>query len=83
LVEASIVGRRTDSGSESAAYVFKTLFRNNGGTLLNVSEDKVSIEDSRQWDANITSSGTNILIRVTGQASKTVNWKSSHKILSV
>jgi hypothetical protein len=83
LVEASIVGRRTDSGSESAGYVFKTLFRNNGGTLTRVSIDKVSIEDTRQWNGDIVVSGTNILIRVTGQTSKTINWKSSHKILSI
>lgn len=84
IVEATIVARRTDSGSESGGYHIKAVFRNNGGTLTKVaSDDKVSIEDTNPWDVSTSVSGTNILIRVTGQSSKTIDWKSSYKILSV
>lgn len=83
VLQVTIVARRTDAGNESAGYVFNDLFRNNTNALTKVTEDKLSMEDALPWDVSITVSGTNILINVIGEASKTINWKSSHKVLAV
>jgi len=78
FLSAKLVARRTDSGSESAGYKLMATYRNNGGTLSQVSsDDLLSQEDSAQWNVDTTISGTNIIIEVTGQSSKTINWKSS------
>lgn len=83
LIEVNVVARRTDAGSESAGFVIRGTFRNNGGTLTKVGEDKVYSKDDNEWDANITTSATDIIVQVTGVASKTIDWKGSCKIISV
>lgn len=83
ILQVTLIARRTDAGTESAGYVFNTLFRNNTNALTKVTEDKLSLEDALPWDVTITATGTNILINVTGEAGKTINWKSSHKLLSI
>jgi len=79
-----IVGaRRTDSGSESAAYTFTCLFRNNGGVLTSVGQNRVVIEDVTAWGTTVSVSGTNIVISVVGANGSTVNWVASYKNLAV
>jgi len=83
LVDINIVAKRTDSGSESAGFVIRGTFKNNSGTLTKVGEDKVYSRDDNEWDANITTSSTDIVVQVTGVTGKTINWKGSIKIISV
>jgi hypothetical protein len=82
ILEAHVIGIRTDSGSETGGFVIKSVFRNNGGTLTKVGDDKMSAKDS-PWDANCNISGTNVIIAVTGESSKTINWKVSCKATSM
>ncbi len=83
VLEVTIGGRRTDSGSESGAYVLKSLFRNNAGVLTKVADDRLALEDVLAWEGDASVSGTNIIVTVQGEAAKTINWKSSHKVVVV
>lgn len=82
LMEISIVGIRTDASNEGAGFILRSVFRNDGGTLTKISEDKMYGKDSA-WDVSSGISGTNIIITVTGETSKTINWKAKHKLLSI
>jgi len=85
LIDANVVGIRTDSGTEAVGYRFIALFRNNAGTLVKVSEQKTILEDAAAvaCDASVSASGTDILVRVTGIAVRTFNWKVSYKTTMV
>lgn len=82
VVEAHIIGIRTDSGQEAGGFVLRAVFRNNGGSLIKVGDDKMYAKDS-SWDANCKINGTDIGIAVTGEVGKTINWKASCKTTSV
>jgi hypothetical protein len=82
IVESHIIGIRTDSGTEAGGFVLKGVFRNSAGTLVKIGDDKMHAHDS-PWDANVSVNGTNIVVSVTGEALKTINWKASSKITSI
>ena len=85
LVEALIIADNTSS-AESAGFVLYGLFRNDGGTLVKVSDDQLILQDSITWTANIIidpSMTTNISIYVQGLAATTINWKVSYRVISV
>ncbi len=83
FIETTIIGRRVDSGAESASYLIKNLIRNDGGVLTKVAYDRLVLTDNKLWNGMLVFSGTNILIQVKGENAKTINWKSSYKIVSV
>lgn len=84
LIRTRVTSRRSDSGSESNGYVLTGLFKNVAGTVTQVNiTDRLEFEDSSAWNTIFAISGTNILINVTGEASKTIQWKSSTETLSV
>lgn len=77
LIKTTIVARRTDSDSESAGYILNALFKNINGTITQIGiTDRLEFEDVPAWDALLTISETNILITVTGEVAKTIQWKS-------
>jgi hypothetical protein len=84
FINARLASRRTDAGSESGGYELKASYRNNSGTLTQIgSDDKLSQEDTNPWNIETSISGTDVLVRVTGQAGKTINWKCSWVTVSV
>ena len=87
FIEIKGIARRTDSGTESAGYLVKNSFRNNSGTLTQISiDDTYKAGDTPQtdnWFINTGVSGTNIRIYVTGENTKTINWKVEYVTLSV
>ncbi len=83
LLQASIVANGS-STSEAGGFIINALVRNDGGTLTLVETDFLEIKDiSLGWDADITISGTNILIRVTGEAAKSIDWSVAYNTISV
>lgn len=84
IVTANILGIRTDAGSESAIYRLHAGFRNNGGTLVQVgTTSKLGFEDTIAWDAELLAATPNIIVRVTGEGAKTINWSVKHVIENV
>ena len=71
------IGIKSD-GSQVAHYVRHATYKNVGGTTLS-SVGSVStahaVEQDSAWDVSFTTSGTDILIQVTGNDSDTVDWQ--------
>lgn len=81
LYEISIVSRRTDSGTESAAWNLKTLAQNNGGTVTDIGDIyEIIIADTDgnlAVDARADSASQTMRVYVTGNVGKTYSWKAS------
>ena len=72
-----IVARRTDANNESAAYWIQGAIDNNAGTVALVGAIQITaIEDIPGWAAIATAAGGRFLLRVTGEAAKTIYWTS-------
>jgi hypothetical protein len=82
LIEASIVGRRTDSGSEGGGYIVRGFFRNDSGTLTKIGDDYIYASDYK-WIVQVGISGEDIIVQVIGESGKTINWKSTSRVISV
>jgi hypothetical protein len=82
MIEARVTARRTGgaggAAGDSAAYIVRTMVKNVAGTLtLSGLATDFSSEDQAAWDATLTVSGTNILVRVTGAANNNITWNST------
>lgn len=81
-LSAVIVGRRTGgtggSAQDSGVYRRTVRLKNVAGTvtLFNLQSDYTS-EDTAGFNATITVSGTNALVRVTGAANVNMNWEAT------
>ena len=81
VIEAKITGLRTGgtagSAGDSACYIRTARVKNIGGTVtvLSLQSDFTS-EDQNGFNATITSSGTNVLVRVQGTANNNMTWKA-------
>lgn len=74
-VQVEIVARNTTDSSTGAVYKLVAGYKNTGGTLTQIGvDDKLSIENTTSWDVSTSVSGTDILIRVTGQAGTNISW---------
>jgi len=81
------VGRRTDVDGESAGYRFAGVIdrqTNAASTALVDGVSKDRIEDTAQWDADVSADTTNgsLKIEVTGQAAKNINWVAFIRLVS-
>jgi hypothetical protein len=76
MLEARVIGRRTDTGSESAGFFLRNVFRNNSNVLTIISNESSYAKDDSGWSAIANVSSTNIIIQVTGENSKTIYWVS-------
>lgn len=84
FITADIVARETVDSDESAGYVLKAHYRNDGGTLTQVGGDDVlAFESTFGWSVATAVDGTSIDINVTGAASTSINWKVAYKNRSV
>lgn len=74
----------TSSGGtagDAAAYEIWGVFRDSDGTLEQVGTTvKAASEVDGAWDADFSVSGTNILIRVTGEVSVDIDWRCYSKV---
>ena len=78
--EINLVARRTDVNDESAIYKFEgAIDRNTGAastTLVGTVAKTVYSEDTPAWDATVEADTTNgaLVIKVTGESPKVINW---------
>lgn len=83
LLQTSIIANGS-STSEAAGFIINAVIRNDSDTLTLVETDFLEIKDmSLSWTADIVVSGTDILIRITGEAAKSINWSASYSTISV
>lgn len=84
VVRAMVVGTRVTGTNETGAYEVICTFENDAGTLTQVSTDTQPHvkEDTAAWDVTINPSGTNILVQVTGEAAKTINWTCLYEVIA-
>lgn len=83
MVLVDVIGIRVDGASaytEGASYRRVAAFRNNAGTLTQISTTQASFtaEDDAAWDCTVATSGTDIIVAVTGAAAKTINWRCDY-----
>jgi hypothetical protein len=75
---ARIAARRTDADNEGASYELRGTIDNNAGTTALVGQIMKIIygEDTSAWDVTASADDTNdaLLIQVTGEAAKTIDW---------
>ena len=76
-----LVARRTDADNESAAYQILGCIDNNAGTtaLVGTITKSVIAEDNAGWDVTAEADNTNdaLVVKVTGENSKTIRWVAS------
>lgn len=84
IVKGTMAGFRS-TYAESYGATFFAVFYNNGGTLSQVSTTDLTekYNFSGTPTTTITTSGTNILIEVTGEASTTINWVTTYEYSAV
>lgn len=83
FIESDIVGMKSD-GSQVGAYKEYYTYQNDGGTLTEQNEtNEYTSEDDAAWDVDCSPSGTNILLRVTGNTGDTVEWFCRYKVTEV
>lgn len=75
-LDIAVTGMRSTSG-EAAAYRRFAAYKNNAGTvtLIGAAATPLTAEDAAAWDVTLTISTTNVLVQVTGEAGKTVEWE--------
>ena len=66
-----------DAGSNDGAMYRRTVkYENDGGTVTVDTSDDVTLESQSNWDFDVVVSGTDVLLQVTGEAGKTIDWES-------
>lgn len=82
-----IAARRSDADNESAAYQISGCIDNNAGTtaLVGTNSGLTTNEDNVLWDASVLADDTNdaLVIKVTGETSKTVKWVAHVRAVQV
>lgn len=77
-----VIARRTDVAGTGWAATMTGTFQNNGGTVSQIGSTSLSEIDSSLLLTNTASfviSGTDILIKVTGESSKNYSWRAAGK----
>ena len=80
LIETRVVGRRisgtgTGANGDTNGYIRYATYKNVGGTLTQVgNQSEYTDEDIAAHNVTFTTSGTSVLIQVTGSTNNTVDW---------
>ena len=76
FLESNVAARKTD-GTNAAGMQIRGVFRRTGATTTQVStSDSITFnEGANVWDVSLTTSGSDILLQVTGQAATTIDWR--------
>ena len=78
-IDATVVAK--NGTTETNVYRFDIHADDAAGTATVVNATKAyENEEQANWDVTVTASGANVLIQVQGEAAKTVNWKSFHRV---
>lgn len=79
LVESVVVGIKDDQKRAYGSTIL-SVYRNDSGTLSSVGETLTEHSDFTTATSGSTTSGTNILIQVTGEAATNIDWTVKTKV---
>ena len=83
LTRAELVAIKDDQ-TEKAGFLIEAIYANNSGTVtLQGSVSYIHRQMPTGWDVTFVISGTDVLIRVAGNAATNIDWKCSRTTLSV
>lgn len=82
MLEARIKARRTGgtagTADDGAGYIRRCMVTTKAGTVtINAVQDGFTQEDQAGWDATLTVSGANVLVRVTGAVNNNISWDTT------
>jgi hypothetical protein len=83
IIDALIVGKRTNLTAQRNTYKLHCSVRNTGGTPFGSQEVYSSLEENAAWGITIGNSGNNFLITASGNTGDTVEWRGSARIVRV
>jgi hypothetical protein len=89
LIEARVRARRTGgtagTADDAASYIVRGTYKTASGTVTLVGSlsAEYTAEDVAGYDATLTISGTNVLVRVTGVADTNITWHSTVHVVNV
>jgi hypothetical protein len=81
-IEVHIVARRTSGGNDRAYYQRTALIYRAGGGSATIQMGvlgTVTVESNASYDSTITTSGNDVLVRVTGVGSTNISWVATIK----
>lgn len=81
VVRSTVVAYRTDAGSEGAGFTVQSTYRNTGGTLTQIQSDIVGKQRESPWSVTTLASGTDIIVEVTGEAGKVIEWANAYYVI--
>ena len=74
LLEIKVIALRTDA-VKGAAFYYTRAYRNNSGTAVQIGgTDNVQFRDDGSWTINVTPSGGNVTVSVSGRNGETIDW---------
>ncbi len=87
-VEAIVYARRTGGAAgtaeDGARYTLSAVYKNVAGTATLIGAvTKVADEDQAGWDANLTPTGSDVLVEVTGAVDNNVTWHTTLRTYAV
>ena len=82
-VEATIIGKQTNSAYETNTYKIDFAAKNDGALTLGYIQNTYTYEEIDDWGVSATTSGSNINIIVNGYTSDNVSWKCSHRSINI
>lgn len=76
LIVTTVITAVKSDNTQGAAYFRTAAFRNNAGTVAQISttQDGGTFEDDSSWDVTVDNVTTTVRIRVTGKAATTIRW---------
>ena len=88
MVQAAIVARRTGgtlgADGDSAFYVLTGAYKNVNGVLTGIAAPNLyGGEDQVAWNVGFTTSGTDVIVTVAGDAGNNVTWEGSINVTEV
>ena len=83
LIKTEVIAIKDDA-TEKAGIVVEAIYANNSGTVtLQGAVNYIHRQVPAGWDVTFVISGTNVLIRVTGNAGTNIDWKCARYTLGV
>lgn len=86
-IECKVAARRTGGTAgatgDAAYYILKARAKNISGTVTLSTVTSTEFEDQSGWNADLSVSGTNVLLRVTGATNNNIDWKSTTTTIQV